>query len=499
MKKAFLGLGTAVVVLAAVVVGRAATLHSKQIAVPPRADVALDAAAATKAAEHLAAAVRFKTLSNFDPKNVDVAAFEGFVTWLETTYPLAHATLSRERAGPGGRGLLYEWKGSDPAARPVLLISHYDVVPVEPGTEANWTQPPFDGVIADGFVWGRGAVDDKQGVVGVFEAIEILLAKGHAPKRSIHLAFGSDEEVGGQDAKAAAALYAQRGVKFEMSLDEGLPISVGIIPDLPKPVALVGMAEKGYLSVELIAAGPGGHSSVPPPETAVSILAAAITALASHPMPANLDGPAATLFQWTGPEMPFAKRIPLANLWLFGPLVEATMSKKAPTNALIRTTTAPTMLSGSVKDNVLPQKATAVVNFRILPGETIALVLARVKEIIGDERVTLRPFEHTMAEPSKRASTDSASFRLLHRTIAETQPDVLVAPGIVLGATDSRHYRDVVDDSFRFRPVRSGPEDVKRVHGTDERLSVENFAACIGFYGQLLVNLDAPAGAPTAP
>lgn len=490
MKKAFLGLGAAAVVLVAVIAGRAATFQSKQITVPPRADVAVDAA---KAAGHLAEAVRFRTLSHFDPANVDVAAFEGFIAWLQTTYPLAHRTLRAERVGPGGRGLLYEWNGSDPAARPVLLISHYDVVPVEPGTEATWTQPPFDGVIADGYVWGRGAVDDKQGVVGLFEAIETLIAKGHVPKRSIHLAIGSDEEVGGLDAKAAAALYATRGVKFEMSLDEGLPISVGILPDLPKPVALVGMAEKGYLSVELTATGPGGHSSVPPRETSVSILAAAINALATHPMPANLEGPAATLFEWTGPEMPFAKRIPLANRWLFAPLIERTMSKKGPTNALIRTTTAPTMLSGSVKDNVLPQKATGVVNFRILPGESVALVMERVKEIIADERVTLRAYEHTMAEPSARASTGSASFALLHRTIAETQPDVLVAPGIVLGATDSRHFGDVVDDAFRFRPVRSGPDDVKRVHGTDERLSVENFASCIGFYGQLLVNLDAPA------
>ncbi|HEV8321333.1 MAG TPA: M20 family peptidase [Myxococcota bacterium] len=492
MKKKFaLGLVLALAALAGVVVVRGALLASKQLpdsAVPAPAPAAVDGAAA---ALHLAGALHFRTISSQDPAAPGAAEarteLEGLHAYLAATYPRAHAALAREVVGGGS--LLFTWKGSDATLPPVLLMAHLDVVPVEPGTEGAWKHPPFAGVIADGFVWGRGALDDKGSLVAMLEAVETLLAAGFAPKRTFYFAFGHDEEVGGGAGNAKmAALLAERGVHLAWVLDEGLAILDGIVEGVSKPVALVGLAEKGYVTVELTVTGEGGHSSMPPRHTPVGILGAAVARLEEHPLPASIEGPARAMFDWLAPEMSFSRRVAFANLWLLGPLVEQLLAARPATDALIRTTTAPTMIEGSVKENVLPAKARALVNFRVRPGDSVAAVLDHVRACVDDDRVAVKAISEFASEPSPVSSADGAGFALVHRTIREVFPRVLVAPGLVTGATDSRYYAGLADGVYRFFPLWLGPDDRARFHGTDERVPVDHYADAVRFYAQLLRN-----------
>src|SRR5438445_8677469 len=242
-----------------------------------------------RAAEHLAAAIRFSTVSHQDPSEDDRAQFAGLRAFLARTYPKVHRALVRQLVN--GDGLLYTWKGADASAKPVLLMAHQDVVPIEPGTEGKWAHPPFDGVIADGFVWGRGALDDKASLVFLMEAMESLLAEGFRPRRTVYLASGFDEEVGGLEGAARiAALLAERGLRLDYVLDEGRFVSQGVVPGVQEPVASIGIAEKGYVSVELVAETDGGHSSRPPPATAIGLLAGALDRRQRQPMPAPRRG-----------------------------------------------------------------------------------------------------------------------------------------------------------------------------------------------------------------
>src|SRR5712692_11456707 len=330
-----------------------------------------------RAAEHLAAAIRFRTVSHQDPSEDDRTQFAGLRTFLARTYPKVHRSLVRELVN--GDGLLYTWKGADASAKPVLLMAHQDVVPIEPGTEGRWAHPPFGGAIADGFVWGRGALDDKASLVFLMEAVESLLAEGFQPRRTVYLASGFDEEVGGlAGATKIAELLGSRGVRLDYVLDEGRALTQGIVPDLKQPVASIGIAEMGFLSVELVAETEGGHSSRPPRQTSIGVLAAAIERLERRQLPARLRGAPRLELETLAPSMPFGRRVMLSNLWLFAPLVVRALEQNPTTNSMVRTTTAPTIFQAGVKENVLPSKARAVVNFRILPGDSVAGVLAHV-------------------------------------------------------------------------------------------------------------------------
>jgi carboxypeptidase PM20D1 len=440
----------------------------------------------SKAAEHLAAAIRFKTVSHQDPSEDDRTQFAALRSFLERTYPKVHRSLARELVN--GDGLLYTWKGTDGSAKPVLLMAHQDVVPIEPGTEAAWTHPPFDGVIADGFVWGRGAIDDKGSLIFLMEAAESLLGEGFRPRETTYIASGFDEEVGGfEGAKKIAALLEGRGVHLGYVLDEGRSVTQGVIPDVTEPIASIGIAEKGYLSLELTIEMEGGHSSRPPAETSIGVLAAAIDRVEHRQMPARLSGAPRRELQMLAPYMPAARRWALSNLWLFGPFVVRTLASNPTTNAVVRTTTAPTIFQAGVKENVLPSKARAVVNFRILQGDSVASVIAHVREVVDDERIKVTKLERTLSEPSPESSTEVPAYRLLQRTIHEVYPDAaVIAPSLVVGATDSRHFAAVADDVYRFMPLRIGPADLKRVHGTDERFEVRQIGPAVDFYRRLL-------------
>ncbi len=472
-----------VVAVAAIVLVNTLRYERKPAPGVPAVDVALDAEAA---AVRLAGAIRFETVSHQDPGRVDRDAFSALHGYLEETFPRVHAALSKEVVGE--LSLLYTWPGSEPSAKPVLLAAHLDVVPVLAGTESDWTHPPYAGVIDAGRIWGRGTLDNKSGVTGILEAVDLLLAEGFVPRRTVYLAFGHDEEIGGhQGAARIAELLVSRGVELACVLDEGGFLTRGVLPGFDATIAVVGIAEKGYLSLELSAEAAGGHSSKPPRSTAVGVLARAIARLEADPFPARLDGATEALFDHAGPTLPFARRLVFANLWLFRPLVSRALQASPATDAMIRTTTAATMISGSEKENVLPIRANAVVNFRILPGDTTESVTERVIRVIDDPRVMVRP-RANRNDPSPVSSLESPFYQLLERSIHEVSPedDLIVAPYLLIAQTDSRHFIPLSDAVYRFLGARVTGEELDGFHGTDESIAVSEYARAIKIFYRFL-------------
>jgi carboxypeptidase PM20D1 len=479
---------TIAALLGAVVVGgvglalvRATTMTSIQPQVSP-VDEPVDEA---HVAELLGQSLRFRTVSRHDHTQADPAPFEALNAWLPEAWPRLHAN-PQVQVEAFGLSRLYKWQGTDPSLPPILLMAHTDVVPVEDGS--SWSRDPWSGAVADGHVWGRGAIDMKAAMVGFMEAADGLGAEGFQPKRTVYLALGHDEEVGGHHGhEQVAEALAQRGVRFSWVLDEGLVITDGIVPGLAAPAALIGASEKGYLTVELIAQGLGGHSSMPPPQSAAGIVAGAAARLEATPFPADVDGPVAEMFAWLAPEMGFVERLAFANLWLLGPVVQGKLEAKNNTNATLRTTIAVTQLEGSVQENVLPQEARAVVNLRLHPRDSIESALQHVVAAVDDPRVEVRPVEDSIhSEPSPVSSTQSEGWQIITRSIREVNPEVVVAPGLMIGGTDSRWYVPLADDVYRFHPAWLGPEDTNRIHGTDERISTENLADYVRFYRRVL-------------
>jgi carboxypeptidase PM20D1 len=460
---------------------------SRQLDVPPVPELAVDEAGA---AQRLGEAVRLRTISSRDDAKLSADQFKQLHALLQAKFPKTHAALKREVVGD--LSLLYTWPGSKPDLQPILLMAHQDVVPIAPGTEKAWSTEPFSGEVKDGFVWGRGAWDDKGNLMAQLEAIEMLVTSGYQPERTVYLAFGADEEVGGhRGAEKIAALLKERKVRLDFVIDEGLLITEGIMPGLKAPAALIGVAEKGYLSVVLKMSATPGHSSMPPPKgtSAVAMMSAALKRLDDEQLPAGIRGVAGEMFATIAPEMSGFSRVALSNLWLFGPVVQKQLEGGAGTNAVLRTTTALTIVNAGNKENVLPGQAEATVNFRLLPGDTKEQVVERTRALVADATKSDK-FElfalPGAVDASKVAPTDSAQYALINRTIREVFPGTLVAPGLMIGGTDSIHFGEISDHIFKFSPVRARPEDLPRFHGTNERIAINNFAELIRFYHRLL-------------
>ncbi len=471
----------AILIIIAVVAVRTATYKSRQTTPAAKITYALDVDAAVT---RLSEAITFKTVSSLDRSEFDFSQFSAFHNFLEKSFPRAHAVLQKQVIN--SYGLLYTWKGSDAGLKPILLIAHQDVIPA---SDDGWEHPPFSGKIADGFIWGRGTLDDKGSLLSMMEAIEYLVKDGFQPSRSIYLASGFDEEVGGNEGarKIAQHLRAQ-GLKFEYIIDEGMAVTQGIAAGIPGWVALVGTAEKGYLSLELRAEASGGHSSQPPRQTTVGILAAAIARLQARPFPARLTGPAASLFDYLGPEMPFPAKMIFANMWLFRGLVKRQMSAKPATDAFLRTTTAPTQFQGSERDNILPMLATAMINFRILQGDSVESVIKRVTDVIADPRIKISPLPGNIFEPAPTSPTTGWSFGMLNNAIRETMPDAIVAPTLVQSRTDCSYFVDMSPCCYRFAPERIRSDELPSIHGINEHIKIDSYAEMISFYIRLITS-----------
>jgi len=490
MKKLLKLIGVVILVLLLVAVGRTVLLPSKQVAHEEYTPEAFDA---QQAERNLAGAIAYPTISwegggTDEQKKATQAAFAGFHAYLEKTFPQVYAKLEHETIGENN--LLFAWKGSDASLKPILLMGHQDVVPVEEGTEGKWTHGAFSGDVADGFIWGRGALDDKMTVVGLLQSVDTLLARGFQPKRTIYLAFGQDEEIGGlEGAEKIAQTLKARGVQLEFVEDEGGFVSKGMVPGVSAPVAMIGTSEKGYLSLEMSVETAGGHSSVPPPESSIGILAAAVRKIEKHPMPGHVQGPVGEFLEYAADGASFPMKLVFRNLWLFGPVVQKILESSPDSNATLRTTAAATIFRAGTKDNVMPSRATAVVNFRLLPGDTVASVTEYVRDVVKDPRVKLQPLPgEPPAEPSPRSDASAPEFKLMQKTLAQVYPDAIVAPFVFVGATDSKHYAGLTQNIYRFAPMALESEDVARIHGTNERIGVENYARMIRFYCQLMRN-----------
>ena len=365
-------------------------------------------------------------------------------------------------------------------------MAHQDVVPVESGTETVWSEPPFEGVVKDGYIYGRGTVDDKGSMIALLEATEMLLKQGVQPQRTLYLVFGHDEELGGrQGAKAIAKVLESKGVHLQFVLDEGGEITIKKVPAMEeRPVAVIDTAEKGYISLKLSVNITGGHSAMPAKETAIDVLAAAITRIHQSPFEPSLSMASGDFFRFLAPEMPFIEKMTFANLWLFRPLVFKQLGNDNGGNAMMRTTISVTQFNSGLKDNVIPTNATAVVNFRILPGMTSKDVTAHVIRVINDKRVQHK-ISGFAVEPTPVTSTNHSSFQLLTTAIRQTFPNTVVVPYLGLGATDSRNFLHISEATLRFSPFTN----TEGYHGINERVSIKQYYDAINFYYHFISKL----------
>ncbi len=496
MIEVILALAFGVAALLSVLAVRAARLRPDEIHLEPVGPFELEDEGS---AERLSHAITYRTISHQDRSLFSEEQFVGFHEYLKKAFPRVHSDLERESVG--NYSLLYTWKGAESSVRPILLMAHMDVVPVEEDTLKDWTHPPFEGRIQDGQVWGRGALDDKVGVMGILEALEGLVKAGMKPARTVYIGFGHDEEIGGEEgAMQIAELLRARGVRLEFVLDEGGFVADGTAFGVAGPIALVGIAEKGYLSVELTVEGEGGHSSMPPRRTAIGILSAAIDSLERNRPAGKIEGPVRRMLEKLAPQLSYLRRIEIANLWLFKGLVMRRLSRSPVADSLIRTTTAPTMVRGGVKENILPASARAIVNFRIRPGQSIESVLNHVERTVKDSKVKITPVGSALTfQPSEGSGLDSENYGIVYRTIRQTLPEVEVVPYLVVGATDSRHFNELAEDVLKFVPLRMTSDLMKTVHGIDERLPTDQYADVILFYAQLIRNAASDTSPPGEP
>ncbi len=440
-------------------------------------------------AKRLGRALTFKTISYQEAENNNWEEYKNFIKYLEETFPQVHETLKRDIVNE--HSLLFTWEGKNPLLPPALFLAHYDVVPVEQETESDWKYPPFGGIVAEDYVWGRGAIDVKCSVIGLLEGVNYWVQKGYQPERTLLFAFGHDEEVGGRNgAKKIAELLKERGISPEFSLDEGMAINEGIIPGIEGPVALIGIAEKGYLSVELSVTTQGGHSSTPPPETSIGLLASAICQIEQNPMPAKLAGPIRWMLEDLSPYMNFPMRMVCSNLWLFDKVLTRVFATIPSANAALRTTFAPTLFHSGEKENVLPANARAVVNTRLLPGDTVEEVIHYINKVINNEKIEIKQFSPEKTdEASPVSDRNSEEYKAIVNTIYEVWGTIPVASALTLGGTDSVNYVGVVKNLYRFQPLKFTKEDLELIHATNERLHVDNYMKSIEFYIRFMKNI----------
>ncbi len=456
------------------------------------------------AVERLSRAVQFPTISNQDRDDFDTKAFDDYHRFLVESYPNVHKTLKREILGdPRPYSLLYTWEGKNPDLPPALFYAHQDVVPVPEDSRDQWDQEPFSGIVADGYIWGRGVLDDKNQIHGILEAAEMKIREGWQPERTLYFVFGQDEEVGGPEgARYIADVLEQRGIKrFAFVLDESAPLIPGAFPGIPDNTALIGIAQKGYISLELAMNGVGGHSSQPPEESNIGILAKAITKLEDAQFPYRIHEAVRHQYRYMGPELDEAKQ-PMYAAVAFGKDGEMTdlekkfieeMASNQVTRAMLRTTIAVTMFNAGIKDNVLPPAATAVVNFRPMPGDTPEVIIEHVKEAIDDDRITITDISAS-TPATNVANPDSEGYKALEKTIRQIWGnELIVAPFFVIGGSDSKHFqaRDFAPDVYTITGIQlESMKEFEGFHGVNERIRVDEYGKTIGFFYQLMDNLD---------
>lgn len=432
--------------------------------------------------KNLSDAIKIKTISNADASKVDWAEFDKFHSFLKERYPLLHKTLSVEKVGKAS--LMYKWEGKNPELDPIALLGHQDVVPISEGTLDDWDHEPFSGDIADGYVWGRGAVDMKNHLMGVMESVETLIEDGFVPERTVYVLLGHNEEVVASPdsgAKAMSALLASRGVHLDAVLDEGgaiLPIKVPGVID--KHLAGIGIAEKGYCDYRISLNAKGGHSSSPPNHTALGQLADVIKDIENNQFKSEVTPIVTAIIDKVGRHTSFPIRNVLCNYKLLKPVIKTVMTNVPAAASFVRTTTAVTMASGSPQANVLPQKASIAVNFRVMPGMTIADIKTHLQKVIRNKNVEIELIGGQ--EPSNVSPTDSRAFKAIEDICHSMDSDSVVAPYLVMGGTDSRNYQNICENVYRYSPFLLDTKLLMTTHGTNERIEISSFEDGISFF-----------------
>ncbi|XP_063300427.1 N-fatty-acyl-amino acid synthase/hydrolase PM20D1-like [Pelobates fuscus] len=438
--------------------------------------------------ESLKGAIRIPTVSFSETEQNNTALAE-FGQYIRKVFPLVFSSSLIQHKVVGGYSHLFTVRGSDSNLQPYMLLAHFDVVPATP---EGWEVPPFSGEELNGYIYGRGAIDDKNCVIGILQALELLLKRGYKPRRSFYIGFGHDEEISGNyGAMKIVETLQSRGIKLAYLLDEGFAVLDGVIHGTRRPVALIGTTEKGQITLNLSVDKPPGHSSMPPRQTSIGILSEAMSRLEKNPMPNMFgDGPESSTFEDLAGEFVFPLNIVMANLWLFSPIVSRIMEQTPSGNAFVRTTTALSIFNAGIKSNVIPPIARAIVNFRLHPAHTVEEVLNIVRNTIKDEQVVLSVVKAFDPLPVSPYDEENFGYQTLKRTIHHVYSAAPVAPGVCVGNTDSRHFVNLTDSIYRFSPIVMKPEDLSRIHGLNERISKEGFEALVQFYYQLIQNSD---------
>lgn len=480
MKKSLLFILLGVLFIFIFVTGyRTFAIQSRQ-PTPMKTNVVIDE---EKAITHFSKALTYKTISYRDREKFDYDEFEKFIEFLQKTYPTVHEKLEFERMND--YALVFKWKGTKANKNPIGLTSHYDVVPILEGTEDNWEHDPFSGDIHDGTIWGRGTLDDKIGVIGILEAAEFLLNEGYEPERDIYFMFGFDEEIGGEHgAKVIAETLKERGIHFAFVLDEGGAIIENMVPGVDQPVAVVGIAEKGSATAELSIEGSGGHSSQPKNHTNIGRISKAIATLEDTQFHEELRGPVNDLFEFVAPEMSLPMRYVFANKSIFKPVIENILLKEPTTAALLRTTIAPTIFQAGEQYNALPEKASAIINLRLMPGDSLLDVENFIKETIKDDDIKVKVSGN---EASKVSSVDGWHFKSIQQATRNVYENAIVAPYLMFAGSDAKHYDEISDNTYRFLPVLITSDDLNKMHGTNEQISIDNYINAIKFYIEIMI------------
>ncbi len=439
----------------------------------------------------LASLIRIPTVSWTDRDKRDSRIFTDFQEELIRQFPLVHKNMEREVHGHFG--LLYHWKGQDSHKKPVLFLAHYDVVPAEEEGGEAWREDPFSGLIKEGELWGRGTLDIKTQLAFQLETAERLLEEGWQPERDIWFAFGGDEEISGlEGAQNLARILGERGLQFDFILDEGGVIARDQLAFLKgRPAALIGLAEKGFVTFKISASGESGHSSMPDRSgTAIGKLARGITRLEKRLFPSRLDPVMRNMLERFVPVVSPPLGILFANLWLTAPLIRFVFSRNRTTDSLIRTTQAVTVVDGGEQENILPGEAACLVNHRILPGDTIESLKHRHSRVLKDPGLEITDAGNWPSNnPIKATDPEGSGFRLIKDTLSKTHPGTVAVPFLVNGSTDSKYYRNLSDQILRFTPLELLPKDIASIHGVNEKVSLENLKKGMDFYLRLFREL----------
>ena len=458
--------------LLALILVRTALFRPKEQKEETYEEISFDREAALGA---LAALVRCRTVSSEDPAKEDDAEFEKLIALLPALYPRVFETCTLLRLPD--RGLLFTWKGREPG-KPAVLMAHYDVVPVE---EENWEVPPFEALIRDGAMWGRGTLDTKSTFNGILSAAENLLAQGFTPLHDIYFAFSGGEEVNGLGAVHIVEYFTERGIEPELVLDEGGAVVENVFPGVSKPCGLVGIAEKGMMNLEFSVKSSGGHASAPAPHTPIGKLSAACARVENRPFRAHFTKPALEMFDTLGRNSSFVYRMIFANLWAFGWILDLICKKSGgELNALLRTTAAFTQMQGSKAPNVLPPSASMVANLRLNPQDSVRGALGRIRAVVKDPDVELRVLRSF--EPSPISRTDCEGWRRVSSAVAGTWRGCLVAPYLMVQCSDSRHYRRLSDKVYRFSAMDLTKEERASIHGNNEHIRLDTACRAVEFF-----------------